>query len=415
MALFRRRKIIEAPVEMPVEVPTEVRSSSGQTYMPARSHLSDSGADVNELSALALPAAFRAANLIANTIASLPVDCFRGGKEIDCPKIINNPFAMMFRTEIYAQIVMSLLLRGNAYLVLGDFDRLGYPQTFYVADPSRVYPRLVRGEMFYDLGTQTFTSLELLHIRGFSFPGSLVGVGVIDLHRNTIGASIAQDRYAHRFFADSAIPPAVLHVDREDLSPEEAELLGARWQSRWANGARNPAVLTPDIKFEVIGFTPEAQQLLETRKYSVAEIALAFGLEAWRLGGDAKPAMTYSNLGQEATQFLKFTLLPWIIRIEEALSTLLPRGTEVKFNVDGLLRGSLFERATTYEILIRSGVYVINDARALEDLPDLPWGNEPYIQKAGPDTAVGKSAPDTKDDLEPDDAANPSEPDADDL
>ena len=65
-----------------------------------------------------------------------------------------------------------------------------------------------------------------------------------------------------------------------------------------------------------------------------------------------------------------YTLLPWIVRLEQAISDeLLPPEFEAKFNVAGLLRGDSKTRWEAYSKGRQWGILSAEDCRELEDLP----------------------------------------------
>ena len=80
---------------------------------------------------------------------------------------------------------------------------------------------------------------------------------------------------------------------------------------------------------------------------------------------------------------MKYTLEPWIIRWEQALSKVLLTENEkseyfIKFNVDGLLRGDYQSRMNGYATGIQNGFLSPNDIRSLENMdliPDKLGGN----------------------------------------
>jgi phage portal protein BeeE len=65
------------------------------------------------------------------------------------------------------------------------------------------------------------------------------------------------------------------------------------------------------------------------------------------------------------------TLLPWITRIEHAVSSLMLRPRYMKFNVNALLRADLAARYSSYATGIGAGFLLPDEARELEDLPPL--------------------------------------------
>jgi phage portal protein BeeE len=95
---------------------------------------------------------------------------------------------------------------------------------------------------------------------------------------------------------------------------------------------------------------------------------------------------TFSNIEQQSLEFVKFTLDPWICRIEQSIEmTLLThqerRKYAVKFNLDGLLRGDYETRMRGYAVGRQNGWLSANDIRHLERLNPIPEedGGDRYL------------------------------------
>ena len=89
------------------------------------------------------------------------------------------------------------------------------------------------------------------------------------------------------------------------------------------------------------------------------------------IGGEAGNSLTYATVEGRALDFVKFSLTPWIVRLETAIGELLPRGQTVKFNVNGLLRGTTKERYDAHAVALQAGFLTVDEVRALEDRPPL--------------------------------------------
>jgi len=125
------------------------------------------------------------------------------------------------------------------------------------------------------------------------------------------------------------------------------------------------------MTYHQIGIAPETAQFIETRKFQLDEIARIFRIPP-HLIGDLEHA-TFSNIEHQSIEFVKYTLTPWISRIESSLEKALISPEEygtvkIKFNLDGLLRGSYKERMDGYAVGLTNGIYSVNDVRELEDL-----------------------------------------------
>ena len=143
-----------------------------------------------------------------------------------------------------------------------------------------------------------------------------------------------------------------------------------------------------DLDFSVtdtgIGIPPEQAQFLETRKYQLNEIARIFRIPPHMIGDLEKSS--FSNIEQQSLEFVMYTLDPWVIRWEQAISRALFSGGEkrqyfVKFNVDGLLRGDYQSRMNGYAVGRQNGWLSANDIRELENLNRIPpeLGGDLYL------------------------------------
>ena len=85
--------------------------------------------------------------------------------------------------------------------------------------------------------------------------------------------------------------------------------------------------------------------------------------------------MSYASVEENSKQFVTYTLLPYISKIEQAYSPMLSGGAFIRFNVDGLLRANLTERFTAYSSATQAGFLSINDIHRLEDMTPVDGGD----------------------------------------
>ena len=86
---------------------------------------------------------------------------------------------------------------------------------------------------------------------------------------------------------------------------------------------------------------------------------------------------SFSNIEQQSLEFVKYTLDPWVMRWEQAMTKALLSLDEkkdyfIKFNVDGLLRGDYQSRMNGYATGRQNGWMSANDIRELENLDRIP-------------------------------------------
>ncbi|MFE2245257.1 phage portal protein [Streptomyces lavendulae] len=359
----------------------------------------NSGQRVDASTALQVSAVFGCIRLLSETIATLPVATYsrRGGvrKEIKSPVWLDYPTAEpggLGRIDLLSQMVLSLLLEGNAYLAVSwsGPNIVGLD----VLDPSKIRTHTVMAEgrrrKVFDAwdvdrdGNEValgwFTTRDILHIPGMMLPGEFTGVSPISYARESIGLALAAQTYGAKFFANGAMPGAVVEVPG---AMSEDGLKRAREAWRLANsGAENAhrvALLTEGAKFSKVTMSPDEAQFLQTRQFQVPEIARIFGVPPHLISDATNSTSWGSGLAEQNQAFAMFSLRPWLERIEAGFTRLLfaesaNRQLFVKFSLDGIQRGAPKERMDMYSIGLQQGIYSIDEVRAWEDMEPLADG-----------------------------------------
>ena len=360
-----------------------------------------SGKPVNEHTAMQMTAVYSCVRILAEAVAGLPLHLYKytasGGKE----KALSHPLYFLLHDEpnpemssfVFRETLMThLLLWGNAYAQIIRNGK-GEVIALYPLMPNRMrVDRDSKGELYYSYTrysdeapaingmTVTLRPSDVLHIPGLGFDG-LVGYSPIAMAKNAIGLAMATEEYGAKFFANGAAPGGVLEHPGTIKDPQKVK---ESWNMDYqgSSNAHRVAVLEEGMKYQPIGISPEQAQFLETRKFQINEIARIFRVPPHMVGDLEKSS--FSNIEQQSLEFVKYTLDPWVIRWEQAISRSLLRTDEkkllfAKFNVDGLLRGDYTSRMNGYAIGIQNGFMCPNDARALEDMdliPDELGGNK---------------------------------------
>lgn len=345
------------------------------------------GVRVDEASSMQLLAVFSCVRVISDAIAMLPVDVFRGhgGKtqSIPTPVWLEQPNVDMDRIPFVVQSLVSLLLRGNAYWLVTR-NRLGDVAELWPLHPDWVSVEGTGMRKQFRVMGREFDG-EIVHLPGLMFPGAKIGVDPITAAREAIGLGLAAQTYGSKFFAQGAMPSGVISSPGI-VTTDQAKELAASWRASHGglNKANLPAVLTGGATYTPISITNEQAQFLETRQYTDTQIYKLFGL-THPFTPTTGPTITYANVEQLGTDVVRFTLMPWMTRIERGLSTLLPSDQRAKFNADAFLRADLNTRYGSYKVGIDAGFLTVNEARAWENLDpvDNPGGPDPSPPDAG--------------------------------
>ena len=324
------------------------------------------GVYVDQDTMLGVPAIWRGITLISDAIGAMPLHAYRGDTLVTpTPNILLRPNPPCIRMETIAAMASALLIHGNYIAVLGEPGSNGLPESFYPVEPNRVNVSRDNGRMIYMIDGRQYDQSQILHIKNFSMPGALVGVGILGAQKQALGKLIAINEYASRYFDGGVSPSAILKSANPDLTQEEADALKAAWMSMYSSRNRAPAVLNSSTEFQVLSDNAQEAQLIEAQQQALVEASNILGLPAYYLGAP-NSSRTYSNVEQENLQLIRWSIQPIAQRIEEALSDLLVRGQVAKFNFDSLLRTDTLSRYQAHEIAISNGFLTVDEVREME-------------------------------------------------
>ena len=352
-----------------------------------------SGEVVNYDSALALSAVFAATRLLSDTISTLPVDIYVTQNSNEepfrpVPGWIAEMNPHLRNHEVLGQVMMSLLLDGNAYCATLR-DARGQVLQITPLDPSDITPYLTeidgRKELTFTSGKakgQTFTSRDIAHFRGLMKPGQIEGLSPIKAAREMIGLGLGAQKYGAAFFGNGGLPGATIEVPGQ-LTEDGVHQLKAAWEQihRGASNSNKLAVLTEGSKFAKLTIDPEDSQFLETKLSSVGDVARIYGIPPHLLADASGSTSWGSGLHEQNVAFSMYSLRPYIARLEAGITNILRtsglRNPYAKFDLATLSRGTS-ERWGNYQQGIQSGVYSINEVRSLEGLAPIPDGDVHY-------------------------------------
>ena len=323
---------------------------------------------ITESTTLSIPAAYRCVQIISDTAASLPLHSYRGKMQLNrTPDVLKTPDPTDTRMSTLAAVFTSLLIDGNAYLLVGNRDSLGFPRSFVVLAPGAVGLTVRNGVRVYSVAGQSYDAEDVLHIRGMTLPGHDVGLGPLAMQRRALGLAIAGEDHAAELYVNGAIPAGVLSSEQE-LTQAEADAAKAQFIAAHGGRQRSPAVLSGGMDYKTLSFSAADLELVESRRFSAQQICTIFGVPSWIVGVGSTDSRTYSNVQDDNRAFVSWTLRPHMSRVEQSLSTLLPRGQEAKFNLDALLRADTLARYSAHSAGLAGGWLSVAEIRALEDL-----------------------------------------------
>jgi HK97 family phage portal protein len=332
----------------------------------------------NRQDAMTVPAVARARNLIAGTIASMPLEMFvsdlatQERRQVPPLPWVEQPQLDIPRLTTLAYTVDSLWFYGRGYWQVTEvYAEDGRPRRFQWVDPLLV-------TFDVDLQTQLVTRYYVnLTPTPRTGVGSLVvftGIdeGLLTRAGQTIRTCIEYERAALEY-ARHPSPSITLKNTGMDLPADQVQNLLDRWrESRRASGGA-VAYLSAALEMDSVGFSPSDMALVDAREFQVLEIARATGLPAALLSANVG-SMTYQNVQAERRGLVDLALQPYMSAIEQRLSMddVTPRGTTLMFTPNDFLRATPIEEAQLLSVLLDRDVITSDEARRRVGQPGGP-------------------------------------------
>lgn len=334
--------------------------------------------------AMKLSAVYACVYVLSSSVAQLPlhVKC-KSGDKVETVKdhpayylLHDSPNAWQtsYKLREYAQ--SSVLLYGNAYIHIVR-NKNGEVVSLESLEPWKV--QLLKNGSRYvyayygDDKTISLSPDDVLHIKSLG-PSIKTGKSVIQTHAETIGLGLDARKFASGFFGGNARPAGILSV-KTPLNSNAWENFKKMWQTAQEKlrSEENKTILLPaELDYKALTVSPVDTELLSMMKLNRSEIAGIFNVPAHMIN-DLEKA-TFSNISEQTIQFIRFSVMPWVVNWEQELNRKIfteaerKAGYFVKFNLAGIMRGTAGERATFYHAAITDGWMSRNEARQLEDM-----------------------------------------------
>lgn len=334
--------------------------------------------------AMKLSAVYACVYVLSSSVAQLPLHVKRkSGDKVDTVKdhpayylLHDSPNAWQtsYKLREYAQ--SSVLLYGNAYIHIVR-DKNGEVVSLESLEPWKV--QLLKNGSRYvyayysDDKTMSLSPDDVLHIKSLG-PSIKTGKSVIQTHAETIGLGLDARKFASGFFGGNARPAGILSV-KTPLNSNAWDNFKKMWQTAQEKlrSEENKTILLPaELDYKALTVSPVDTELLSMMKLNRSEIAGIFNVPAHMIN-DLEKA-TFSNISEQTIQFIRFSVMPWVVNWEQELNRKIfteaerKAGYFVKFNLAGIMRGTAGERATFYHAAITDGWMSRNEARQLEDM-----------------------------------------------
>ena len=345
------------------------------------------GVPVGEAGAMKQSASRACIRLLTETVATLPVHCYRKSPDGSRDRASDHPAERllsgdvspwMTSAELRREMMFRVMLDGVAYArairVRGgevrELQPIGKGVVTRTTDPRTGEPSfklsLANG------GTETVGFRDMIEVR------ALGGRSPVTDAAEAIGFALVLERHGSELFSKGGRPSGFLKVAGK-LSAEAAKRIRESWEAMHGGSqSGRTAVLEEGVDFSAATMASTDAQHAENRKLQVEDIARHFGIPPVLIGEFARA--TWANAEQSNRQFLTFGLLPWLSIWTDALSRVLltPEEREthfLEFETAGLVRADLSTRFEGYAKASGAPWMTPNETRRRENMPPVAGGD----------------------------------------
>lgn len=350
------------------------------------------GTAVTADTALRLSAVWACIKIISEAVGAMPIIVWninRDGtrtRNIDhwVNKLLAAPNRYQTRNEFFETLIINLLLSGNAYVrknlllsrdtIPGSLICMSASQTevMLLKDGNRVYT-------FTDGRDAIAIAQEnVWHVMAMP-SNSIVGLSTLQYGARSMGIAIAAEDRVSTLAANGFKPTGVLMIDRL-LKPEQRAQIRGQFNDLQEGKGDPLKVLEAGMKYQQVSMNPKDVQLLETRKFSVEDIARFFGVPSILINDNGAVTAWGTGIGEIKEGFYTLTLQPLLEKLESSFRRWIVPATErdkieIEFDFTTFLRGNESNRVTTLTTAITGKLLTIDEARARFDgLKPLPNG-----------------------------------------
>lgn len=320
--------------------------------------------------ALGIPAIFRAVSMLSTVAASLQLREYLNQREvIPAAPVVRRPQQEWTPGAFIRDTVMYMAAYGESIWIVRNRDAGGYASNLVPVSPTAIKSDWdgIRHDWYsFDRNGKRFDyqRQDIVQIPFMRDPKTGRGVGPLQLCGVASNVAVEAEHWASRFFVGSI--PSVFLESKVPLSGNDP----AEIKDRWMTDPPNVPKVGYGIEPHVLAINPESAQLVQARMYSRGDAALMFGIPGRMLEySESGSSISYANVGDLATELVRLTLGPvYLEQIEQAFSDLRPRGTEVRFDVDGFERADVKTRFEIHRTAIELGMYDAEHAAGKEGI-----------------------------------------------
>ena len=287
--------------------------------------------------------------------------------------------AMMFRSRgVNHQVNW-----GNTYAEIRR-NGGGLPEWLEPIHPRRIPDRNIKrenGRIVYYVNQPNGVGLpdrvlqeNMFHVPSIISDDGIIGKGVVTAAREAIGKAMGTQTRGASALRNGGAPPLALKSKATSFKARE-EMKEYRRQLQEEHGGPENAgkwlLLPPDAEVQMLGFSLEDSQFIESMQFDIEEMARWYGVPPHLIGHLLRA--TFNNIEELGISFVKYHLIQWLKLWEtEVWRKLLTRPEQethyAKFVVDALERGNLATRTEAGVKNFFNGHWTLNQWAEIDDM-----------------------------------------------
>jgi HK97 family phage portal protein len=363
-----------------------------QIESPIRPFVLSGGTSVTPDTAMKLSAFHRGVVYISTQIAKLPWAIKDTNNNIIydriSPLLSVAPNIEMSAFTFRMVMIQNAIIWGNSYAEI-ERNNIGQPVALWFLPSDSVEPtRSIDGKLYYRI-TNGFASnqdaflspRDVFHVKNFHTKEGIIGQSIAAYASEILGIGLGSDRFANALFANGGMPSGTLEVPGQ-LSPEAYERLKTSWAANTGGKKTgSTAILEEGIKYNSVSHDPQSLQFLESRKFTVLDIARFLGLPPTKLFDTQ--AATFSNIENSNLEVAVDTLDAWCRAFEsEADIKLLNNqfaGRHSELDLYAVFRGDMDTRSQYFSRMMQMSAITPNEIREKEAMAPYKGGDRYYL------------------------------------
>lgn len=342
-------------------------------------------------SALTVPAVMAAVAFLSRTLAAVPRHAYRDSKEGakriggKLETVVNGAPNDLMGSFKFWQYFWQQVFTGGRGLAYIERTPQGI-DSLWPMDPTKTTIKRVGMRVVYQFDSKEYDATDVIDIPFMLKPCGLRHYGPIHKASKAIQLAIAMNDYGSNFFAGGGVPPLAL----VGPLPQGAEAMKRAHEDikRAIGAAKSNSSqifpIPPGNELKPVGMDPAKGQMVEARRFQIEEIARTYQLPPVFLQDLTHGTM--ANTEQQNLMLVQHLIGQWAKALEDEINLKFfgrSSGSRyVSHVLDGLLRGDFVSRMDGLAKAVQNALMTPNEARALENRPALPHGDDLFLQGA---------------------------------